>query len=43
VTVARLAEADELIQVVTAAEAGLLDDMRENLAARLRDRGEILP
>jgi voltage-gated potassium channel Kch len=43
VTVARLAEADELIQAVTAAEAGLLDDMRENLAARLRDRGEILP
>jgi voltage-gated potassium channel Kch len=43
VTVARLAEADELIQVVTAAEAGLLADMRESLAARLRDRGEILP
>ncbi len=43
VTVARLAEADELIQVITAAEAGLLGDMRENLAARLRDRKEILP
>jgi hypothetical protein len=43
VTVARLAEADELIQVVTAAEAGLLDDMRTSLEARLRDRQEILP
>jgi Kef-type K+ transport system membrane component KefB len=42
VTVARLAEADELIEAVTAAEAGLLDDMRQNLDARLRDRGEIL-
>jgi voltage-gated potassium channel Kch len=43
VTVARLAEADELIQAVTAAEAGLLDDMRTSLEARLRDRQEILP
>ena len=42
VTVARLAEADELIEAVTAAEAGLLDDMRASLDARLRDRGEIL-
>jgi Kef-type K+ transport system membrane component KefB/voltage-gated potassium channel Kch len=43
VTVARLAEASELIDAVMAAEAGLLDDMREKLEARLRDRGEILP
>ncbi|MEX2035084.1 MAG: cation:proton antiporter [Xanthobacteraceae bacterium] len=43
VTVARLAEASELIEVVTAAEAGLLDDMRARLEARLRDRQEILP
>jgi Kef-type K+ transport system membrane component KefB/voltage-gated potassium channel Kch len=43
VTIARLAEANELIDVVSAAEAGLLDDMRANQEARLRDRGEILP
>jgi voltage-gated potassium channel Kch len=43
VTIARLAEADELIEVVTAAEAGLLDDMRARLEAQLRDRREILP
>jgi Kef-type K+ transport system membrane component KefB/voltage-gated potassium channel Kch len=43
VTIARLAEADELIEVVTAAEAGLLDDMKARLETRLRDRQEILP
>jgi Kef-type K+ transport system membrane component KefB len=43
VTVARLAEADELIDAVTAAEAGLLDDKRASLEARLHARGEILP
>ena len=43
VTIARLAEADELIEVVTAAEAGLLDDMRAKLEAQLRDRQEVLP
>jgi Kef-type K+ transport system membrane component KefB len=43
VTIARLAEADELIEVVAAAEAGLLDDMRARLEAQLRDRQEILP
>ena len=43
VTVARLAEANELIEAVTAAEAGLLDAMRESLETRLRERGEILP
>jgi voltage-gated potassium channel Kch len=43
VTVARLAEASELIDAVTAAEAGLLDDMRAQLEERLRDRKEILP
>ena len=42
-TIARLAEANELIEAVTAAEAGLLDDMRESLETRLRERGEILP
>jgi Kef-type K+ transport system membrane component KefB/voltage-gated potassium channel Kch len=43
VTIARLTEADELIEVVTAAEAGLLDDMRARLDARLRERPEVLP
>ena len=43
VTIARLAEADELIKVVTAAEAGLLDDLKAAQGARLNDRQEILP
>jgi Kef-type K+ transport system membrane component KefB len=43
VTVARLAEASELIEVVTAAEAGLLDDMRTRLQTQLSNRQEILP
>jgi translation initiation factor IF-2 len=43
VTVARLAEANELIEVVTAAEDGLLDQLREKLDPRLRDRREVLP
>ncbi len=43
VTVARLAEANELIEVVTAAEAGLLEDLRSNLEPRLHDRREVLP
>jgi Kef-type K+ transport system membrane component KefB len=43
VTVARLAEANELIEVVTAADAGLLDQLREKVDPRLRDRREVLP
>jgi Kef-type K+ transport system membrane component KefB len=43
VTVARLAEANELIDVVTAAEAGLLDELRARLEPRLHDRREVLP
>jgi len=43
VTIARLAEANELIEVVTAAEAGLLDDLKAKQEAQLHDRGEILP
>jgi Kef-type K+ transport system membrane component KefB len=43
VTVARLAEANELIEVVAAAEDGLLDQLREKLDPRLRDRREVLP
>jgi Kef-type K+ transport system membrane component KefB len=43
VMVARLTEANELIEAVAAAEAGLLDDMRANLQARLKDRQEVLP
>jgi hypothetical protein len=38
-----LTEADELVEVVSAAEAGLLDDMRARLDARLRERPEVLP
>jgi Kef-type K+ transport system membrane component KefB len=43
VTIARLDQANELVDVVTAAEAGLIDDMRSRLEARLHDRREILP
>jgi voltage-gated potassium channel Kch len=43
VTIARLDQANELVEVVTAVEAGLIDDMRSRLEARLRDRREILP
>jgi hypothetical protein len=43
VVIARLGEADELIEVVTAAEAGLLDDLKAQLEARLSDRQEVLP
>jgi voltage-gated potassium channel Kch len=43
VTIARLAEANELIEIVTAAESGLLADLRANLEPRLRDRDEVLP
>ena len=43
VTIARLDLANELVEVVTAAEAGLIDDLRSRLEARLRDRNEILP
>jgi Kef-type K+ transport system membrane component KefB len=43
VTIARLDQASELIEVVTAAEAGILDELRAKLDARLRDRREILP
>ena len=43
VTIARLEQANELVEAVTAAEAGLLDDMRAKLEAQLRDRREILP
>jgi Kef-type K+ transport system membrane component KefB len=43
VSIARLDQASELVEVVTAAEAGLIDDMRSRLEARLRDRREVLP
>jgi voltage-gated potassium channel Kch len=43
VSIARLEQANELVAAVTAAEAGLLDDMRTKLEAQLRDRREILP
>jgi hypothetical protein len=43
VTIARLDQATELIEVVTAAEAGKLEELKAKLDARLRDRREILP
>ena len=43
VTIARLDQANELFEAVTAAEAGLLDDMKAKLEAQLRDRQEVLP
>jgi voltage-gated potassium channel Kch len=43
VTIARLAEANELIDAINAAEGGLLEEMRANLDARLKDRREVLP
>jgi hypothetical protein len=43
VIVSRLAAAGELIEAVTAAEAGLLGDMKVRLDALLADRQEILP
>ncbi len=43
VTIARLDQANELVDVVTAAEAGKLADMKARLDAQLRDRQEILP
>jgi FlaA1/EpsC-like NDP-sugar epimerase len=43
VTVARLDQANELIDAVTAAEKGLLGDMKMRLEEQLRDRQEILP
>jgi Kef-type K+ transport system membrane component KefB len=43
VTIARLDQANELVDAVAAAEAGLLDDMKARLEAQLRDRQEILP
>ena len=43
VLVGRLTEADELIAAIDAAEAGLLEDKRAELAARLAQRREVLP
>jgi Kef-type K+ transport system membrane component KefB len=43
VLMARLVEANELIEAVTAAHEGLLAEMRANLEPRLRDRREVLP
>ena len=43
VTIARLDQANELLDVVMAAEAGLLDELRQKLDAQLEGRQEILP
>ena len=43
VTIARLAEANELVEAIKAVDSGLLEEMRANLDARLKDRREVLP
>ena len=43
VTVARLDQANELIDVITAAEAGRLGEIRTKLDAQMLNRREILP
>jgi Kef-type K+ transport system membrane component KefB len=43
VTVARLDQANELIDVIAATQAGTLEEMRAKLDAQLRERREILP
>jgi len=43
VLVGRLTEADELIAAIDAAESGLLEEKRAELAARLAQRREVLP
>ena len=43
VTIARLDQANELIEVVMPRKAGLLDELRAKVDAQLRDRQEVLP
>jgi voltage-gated potassium channel Kch len=43
VTTARVAEAGELLDAVTAAQDGLLGDLRARVEPLLRDRHEVLP
>src|SRR5713101_802411 len=43
VTVTRLSDAHELFTVIEAADAGLLDDKRAEMDARLSERREVLP
>jgi len=43
VTVTRLSDAHELFTVIEAAQAGLLEDKRAELDARLSERCEVLP
>jgi Kef-type K+ transport system membrane component KefB len=43
VTIARIDQANELLEVITAAEAGRLGELKAKLDAQLRDRQEILP
>jgi voltage-gated potassium channel Kch len=43
VTVTRLSDAQELYSVIEAAQAGLLEDKRAELDARLGERREVLP
>ncbi|MBR1218903.1 cation:proton antiporter [Bradyrhizobium sp. U87765 SZCCT0131] len=43
VTVPRLGDAHELLDVIEAIDDGLLDEKRADLDERLKDRGEVLP
>ncbi|MGE0008151.1 MAG: NAD-binding protein, partial [Parvibaculaceae bacterium] len=43
VSIARLAEASDLIEAIFAADDGLLDQLRLDAEPKLRDRGEVLP
>jgi Kef-type K+ transport system membrane component KefB len=43
VVVTRLSDAHELFTVIEAVDAGLLEDKRVEIDARLRERGEVLP
>jgi Kef-type K+ transport system membrane component KefB len=43
VTVTRLSDAHELLMVIEAADAGLLEDKRAELDVRLSERSEVLP
>ncbi|MGE3873395.1 MAG: NAD-binding protein, partial [Parvibaculaceae bacterium] len=43
VSIARLAEASDLIEAIFAADDGLLDQLRLEAEPKLRDRGEVLP
>lgn len=43
VSIARLAEASDLVEAILAADDGLLDQLRQEAEPKLRDRSEVLP